>query len=452
VESNNLSRQTVVASVLKLSLPMAGSRLVQMLSGFIGMVMIAHLGKAQLAASSLINVLQITVFVIAMSILFAVGVITGEKVGAKKTEEVGAIWQQSCVLALLLSIPMMLAYWFLPSFLAILHEPSELTVYMQQYFHAAIWFIIPGMLMVGTQQIFYALLKQRIVILVDCLNLVLFTLIAHVLIFGFGVIPKLGIEGLAYASAIQMTISFLILLSCLYWRKEFKPFLFFDKHSHKGWIHIRKMFQVGFPMMCQFAGELLAFSFSTIMVGWLGLTALASMQIVTQFALLFIVPIFAVSEAVGILVSKEAGAKRYEHMRQVGNVAIVVIMCILLVSISLFIFAPHWLASFYFNIHVAKNAAMLHTITLLFMILSGTILLNSFRDLATGALRGLFDTRYPMLVGIIVMWCIMLPAGYVLGFPLHLGVVGFYASGLVALSIGAVLVWRRWHRLSRVHV
>ena len=209
------------------------------------------------------------------------------------------------------------------------------------------------------------------------------------------------------------------------------------------------MFQVGFPMMCQFSGELLAFSFSSIMVGWLGVTALAATQIVNQFALLFIVPIFAVSEAVGILVSQEAGAKRYDHMRQVGNVAIGAVMGILLITISLFLFAPHWLASFYFDVDAVKNAKMLHTTTLLFMILSGTILLNSFRDVATGALRGLFDTRYPMIVGISVMWCIMLPIGYLLGFSLDFGVVGFYASSLIALSIGAILVWRRWYKLSQ---
>ena len=71
--------------------------------------------------------------------------------------------------------------------------------------------IIPGMLLVSTQQIFYALLKQRIVILVDCVNLILFSLIAYVLIFGWGVIPKFGIKGFAYATTIQMVISFLML-------------------------------------------------------------------------------------------------------------------------------------------------------------------------------------------------------------------------------------------------
>ena len=74
-----------------------------------------------------------------MSILFSVGVITGEKMGAKKIEEIGAIWQQSCLLALLLSIPMMIAYWFLPNILAALNEPKTLIVYIAQYFHADIW-------------------------------------------------------------------------------------------------------------------------------------------------------------------------------------------------------------------------------------------------------------------------------------------------------------------------
>ena len=329
------------------------------------------------------------------------------------------------------------------------HQPAELIGYTRQYFRVEAWMSLPLLLLIATQQIFYAALRQRVVIITDCISLVIFAALAYAFIFGLGFIPACGIRGLAYAFVIQVTLGFFMLLGCLYWQIHFKPYLLFHKHSTKGWVHLRQMFKVGWPMSFQFSAEMIAFAAISIMVGWIGVSALASTQIVNQFIILVIVPIFAVSEAVGILVSHEAGAKQYQHMRQVGNIAIFVVMAMVLLGASVFLLAPHWLASFYFNVNNPANAHLLQVTTVLFMVLSCTLFLDSFRNLATGALRGLFDTRYPMWVGIFAMWGIMLPLAYLFGFPMHGGVVGIYLSGLAALGIGALLVWRRWHRLSR---
>lgn len=64
-------------------------------------------------------------------------------------------------------------------------------------------------------------------------------------------------------------------------------------------------------MSVQFGGELSAFFVVTMMIGWLGTDALAAVQVTQQWMFLIVVPIFAMSEAAGILVSQAVGAKEY---------------------------------------------------------------------------------------------------------------------------------------------
>ena len=87
------SRQ--IKDVVNLSIPMAGSRFLQMFSGFLGMMMVAHLGKQVLAACALINATLSAILLIFISIVFAVSFVIGNTVGAKQYDAVGVLAQQS---------------------------------------------------------------------------------------------------------------------------------------------------------------------------------------------------------------------------------------------------------------------------------------------------------------------------------------------------------------------
>ncbi len=80
----NTSTPQIIKNVVNLALPMAGSRLIQMLSGFIGMLMLARLGHSILAASMLMTSTQVTIIVIFISLLFSMSVVVGQAYGAKK--------------------------------------------------------------------------------------------------------------------------------------------------------------------------------------------------------------------------------------------------------------------------------------------------------------------------------------------------------------------------------
>ncbi len=441
-----------IKQVIYLSLPMAGSRFLQMLSGFIGMMMAAQLGRQVLAACALINSTLSAALLIFISIIFAVSFVVGQTVGAKEYEQVGVLVQQSLLLSFLLSILMAVLFWFAPDIVRLFRQTPAMVHYVREYFHALIWGAVPILLQACLQQFMYGVLKQRIVIVINLVTLLVIVPVAYVLIFGFYIIPSFGVAGLGYAFAIQSWLGFFIVLGICYYKKEFQVYQLFKRHSHTGLIYFRKVFQVGWPMSAQFGGELLAFFVMAMMVGWLGVNALAAVQVTQQWFILVIVPIFAMSEAAGILIGRAVGAEQFNQLKAIGQASLGVVFALVFVLDVLFLTFPHLFASFYIDVNAAKNQQIMSVIRILFVILTLTLFLDAFRDVTSGLLRGLYDTRFSMRIGLLVMWGLVLPLGYVMAFNFHWGVIGFKFGGNIGLFVGALIIYWRWRNRVREFV
>src|SRR3989338_1425873 len=157
-------------------------------------------------------------------------------------------------------------------------------------------------------------------------------------------------------------------------------------------------------MSVQFGGELASFFVITMMIGWLCTNSLAAVQITQQWMFLVVVPVFAMSEAAGILVGQAVGAKAYGDLNLISRSSLILSLGLIgLLDIG-FIAFPHFFASFYMNINQAKNAEIMRLIHPLFILMAITLIFNSVRDIISGSLRGLFDTQFPMRAGLFVMW------------------------------------------------
>src|SRR3990167_5877982 len=169
---------TIVSRAIRLALPMAGSRLIQMLSGFIGMLMLARLGHQVLAASALMTSTMVTIMLMLISTLFSTSVVVGQTWGAGKRDEIGAIIQQGSVLALLLSVPAMIVFWYIADLLLWMGQLPALVRYVHEYFHALEWGVPAFMLLAALQQACYGMSRQRLVITLNFICLLIFVVMA----------------------------------------------------------------------------------------------------------------------------------------------------------------------------------------------------------------------------------------------------------------------------------
>jgi MATE family multidrug resistance protein len=74
---------------------------------------------------------------------------------------------------------------------------------------------------------------------------------------------------------------------------------------------------------------------------------------------------------------------------------------------------------------------------------------DGLQTVSAGALRGLNDTRIPLLIAAVSFWLVGFVACYVLAFPLHLGVDGVWMGFTIGLAVYAALLLWRFDALTR---
>lgn len=446
--TNNPSFKEMSKKIFALALPMTGSQLINVASGFLCMAMLAQLGHQVLAASALIFSTQLSIMVSGMSLLFSLSVLVGHAHGAKNYLAIGNYVQQGWTLSLLISLPIMLLFWHIDTILIFFGQSADIASIVRQYFHAYVWAVIPGFLSTCNQQFGYGINKKMLIVSTSAMSVIILLISAYTLIFGKFGLPHLGVAGLGYAVVIQYTFFFVFTTLFFYYEKSFKPFALFNYRAHQHLEHFQQMFKMGWPICVQMGGEMLSFFVSGIMVGWLGTTALAAFQIVNQYYFLIVIPIFSLSQASGILVGHARGAQQLHEIKKISHASIAIGLTLSLLVAGIFLFFPKNLAAFYIEINNPANAATLHLTILIFIIIAFSQILDSVRNILLGILRGLFDTRFPMYISLITIWLFGMPLSYILAFPLHLGIGGFVTGGMFGMLTCMLVLLYRWHKCS----
>ncbi|HSW93021.1 MAG TPA: MATE family efflux transporter [Gammaproteobacteria bacterium] len=447
--NKNIDFFEAIKKIVALALPMTGSQIINVTSGFLCMAMLAALGHDVLAASALIFSTQLSIMVSGMSVLFSISVLTGHAYGAKDYLTIGNYVQQGWTLALLISLPVMLLFWNIDTVLLFFGQSKEIASIVHSYFHAFVWAVIPGFLSTCNMQFGYGIHKKTLIVSTSIMSVVVLLVTAYVLIFGKFGFPKLGVAGLGYATVAQYSFFFVFTTLFFFYEKSFSRFELFRYRVHQHLDHFAKMFKMGWPISVQMGGEMLSFFVSGIMIGWIGTVALASFQIVNQYYFLIVIPVFSLSQASGILIGQACGAKQFHEVKKISHASIAMALMMSLLVAIVFLAFPKSLAAFYMNVNDPGNAATLHLTVLVFLIIAFSQIFDSVRNVLIGILRGLFDTRFPMVMSLLTIWGISMPLSWLLAFPLHYGAPGFVIGGMTGMFAGMLIMIYRWHKLSK---
>jgi len=184
-------------------------------------------------------------------------------------------------------------------------------------------------------------------------------------------------------------------------------------------------------------------------VGWLGTTALAAHQIALQVAtIVFMVP-FGVSLAATVRVGHAVGRRDPVGVRRAGFSAIV-LGAVLMAAMTVFVVGfRHELPFFFLGGDAAANAETARLCATLLLIGASFFIADAVQGVAAGALRGLNDTRVPMLFAAISFWLIGFTSAYQLGLRTSLGVVGIWIGFSISVATFAVLLVWRFNRLTK---
>jgi len=425
--------------ILKLGLPLAGSRFLSTFMGFVGAILLSRYNAVSLAASALISATQVVLISAGMSIIFSTSIVVGKLFGGKQYNKINNVFQQAIILALLVSLLLMMIFWSIGPILRFLKQPQPIIIVVEQYFQI-FSFGVPAILMItATQQALFAIQKQFLALSVDFFSLVLTTLLGMGLIYGKFGCPELGVSGLAYAIVIQAWI----LAFGLLYRVRMNSFL--------GGLTLKinkpillKLFNIGWPISISITGEILSLFVLTIMAGWLGINALNAIQITSQYLLLLVIPVFGISQAIAILTSHLLGAHQENLLKIFGWSAIKLAYVPIAIASIIVILFPKSLVAVFINTTDITHKISVHLASISLTAIVFGQYFDVMRNICSGTLRAMNFTLQPMLVSMVCLWLFSLPLAYLLGFTYHFGLTGMLIAYDVGMILAGITLYKFW--------
>jgi MATE family multidrug resistance protein len=373
-----------------------------------------------------------------------------QEVGARDREGVARGIQRGMVLAVLLCVPTSLVLLPAPAVLAWLRQPPEVAPLAGAYAQVCIPGTIGMFAFVVLRQSLQALGRMRaIVITIVVANLVNAGL-NWVLIFGHGGFPALGAVGSAWASTIAR-LFMAILLPVLAWPLLREAMLPLRRAALEPGPLLR-MFRLGAPIGAQHQLEYGVFGVVGLLMGTMGTAQVAGHQVALNLAsITFMVPL-GLSSAAAVVVGHAVGREDAESAWESAQAALLVAVAFMGATAVTFLLLPGPLARAYTGApEVLAIATTLIPLAGVFQVFDG------IQVTSIGILRGLGDTRTPMVTGILGFWLLGLPVSLLLAFGLGYGAPGLWWGLVLGLIVVAIFLlarvrWRLSQPLRRVQI
>jgi len=431
----------------RLATPLAISQLSQMAMGVTDTILLGKLGADALSAGGLGASIYFTLVALLQGVLTSVSVSVAHARGRQAEHHVPRIYWTGFLLSALLAAPAFIVLSFAEPLLLALNEPAGLAHDIGQYLSVLRWATPGSLIGIGMMRAFLpAIGAAKRLLWVSLAGVLVNALLNYGLIHGAYGLPRLGFLGSACATTITIWLIAITLVLLLHRHEHDRRFVTAMRPTMS---LMGKLLSIGWPVAITYAVEALLFLATGLMIGQLGRVQLAAHQIALNVAsVAFMVP-FSIGQAAHVRVGYWSGARQPLTARHAGFVGIGLGIAFMSVSGLLLILAPHAIIGLYLHpntpddIQAIKLATSLLGVAAIFQVVDGA------QTVCAGCLRGLQDTRVPMLVATIGYWGIGFPTGYLLAFHAGFGAKGLWWGLAAGLASVAVLLILRFHRKSQ---
>lgn len=250
-------------------------------------------------------------------------------------------------------------------------------------------------------------------------------------------LPSFGVTGVAWATFVSRFAGTALALIMLV--RSLRHYLFTRIQDRLRWAELREILRLGVPS----AGEHLSYSASqvviTAIVTLLG-TAAITTKIYTQSITGYV---FLISTSIGqattIMIGYSLGAGLRTQAKQTGNRHLQIGLSIsLLVSFMLYLFSGPIIGWFTADREIIETA---RNLLLLSVVLEAARACNV---IMIAGLNASGDVRFPVMIGLILMWGVSVPLAYLLGIVLEMGIYGIWLAFIIDEWIRAACMIVRW--------
>ena len=423
-------------SLLSIALPVVAVQVGMMLMGVIDTLMMGHVSATALAGVALGSLYVFALLVIAMGTLMSLDPLVAQAVGAKDEHAVTRAVQRGVVIALGLGLALMVlmipAGWVLRTF----RQPPEVIPDAALYCHISIAGIIPFLVFVVLRQSLQAIGRLAPIVITIVAANVVNAFGNWVLIYGNLGVPRLGVAGAAIATVIGRWF-LLAALAALAWKHLRPYFASFEPHTFAA-APLKRMLSLGLPIGLQQFLEVSAFAGVGLLMGTFGAVQVAAHQIAINLAALtFMVPL-GVSAAAAVRVGNAIGAGDHARSREAARLSYYLGAGFMTLTAAMFLAFPRPLADLF-----TDDPALIRLAALLLPVAGVFQIFDGMQAVGAGVLRGIGDTRVPLVAMLSGYWLIGLPVSLLLAFRTSLGPQGLWWGFVAGLgSVAVFLLWR----------
>ena len=414
-------------------------------------VLMGWLGARPLAASALGINLTFAFSLICLGLVTASSPMMATALGAKiqAVHEVRRTFRQSFWLVGTVTIPIWLVLWNSEPVIRSLGQEPALARDAQTFLHGYMWSMLPFLLFQAMRNFVSALERPGWVLAISLAGIVTNALLGYGLIFGHFGLPAWGIFGGGLASSIVWAMQALLLALVIVTDRQFRRFHLFGRFWRPDWPRYRKLWKLGFPIGLAMGFEGGVFSAAAYLMGLINAESVAAHAVALQIAALsFMVP-WGLAQAVTVRVGRHLGEGDRDGITRAGwtawvlGVGFMALMALLIWSI------PRDLITIFLedtpeNAQVIALGVSFLAIAAIFQVVDGAQVVGA------GMLRGLHDTRVPMIFTFIGYWAIGIGIGAWLAFERGWEGQGIWTGLAIGLAIVAVLMIWRWTRRERL--
>lgn len=451
--------------MFKIAVPVVLAELGWMTMGVVDTIMVGPLGPEAISAAGVGNSMHIAFTIFGMATMLGLDTLVSHAYGARDIRDCHRWFFDGLTLAGLMSIPIMMALGLLWYAIPALGFHSAVRPLLESYF---------GILMLSTPFLLAYSVCRRYLQGMHAVMPVMFALITAnvinatanwVLIHGQFGFPALGIRGSAWATVIARVYMLVSLLFAVWWidRKRTRELMLAEslpadlsavgvakaealaKAGHGLWhvdrafdlSRLKRLLALGLPAASQMGAEVGVFALATALSGTLDPISSAAHQIALNMAgVAFMIPL-GLGSAGAVRVGHAVGARDRARASAAGWSAILLATGFMVIAASVFVLVPRQLIGWF-----SKDPSVLEVGTSLLLLAAIFQLFDGIQGVITGTLRGIGDTRTPMIVNLVAHWLLGLPVSYLLCFVVGWGVYGLWVGLSLGLIVtGIILFW-----------
>ena len=441
-----------LVALARLATPIVGANLLQMAVYAIDVIFVARLGTVEFAAATLgVFLYSLTMWSLISMVAAASPIIAAERGRrAHAVREVRRTFRMSLWLGVAACVPFILLLAHGETVLRFAGQNAVVAKRAGAFLDVLVFALVPGILAGAMRTAAAALGRPGWTLVVTALAVGLGLLTNWLFVFGHGGFPAMGLEGSALASVVTVTAMMLAYGAILRFDRRLRRYRLFGRWWRPEWTRLREIFALGLPIALAVTFEGGLFGGAALLMGLIGVDAVAAHAIAINIAsITFQVP-FGIAQAATIRVGLAYGAADHRAIGRAGAVALAAGVATMMVMALLIWSFPRLFIAGYLDPRLPANAAVVAIAVQLLAVAALFQILDGAQAVGAGILRGLQDTRVPMLIALFGYWVVGFGTAALLGFRFEMGAVGIWWGLAVGLAAVTALFGWRWRSRARL--